>query len=190
MVEEWSSASGNSGHRLGSMTLWGTQQLLASRPQQGGDSEMRFEEKREFPVSLKEMWDFTMDFNEWPLWYAGMLEVVEPEKAAWAAPGDTVRVAYKLLGKRIEYDCTVSEWKEHELLRFVAKPPALPDANFSWQWRPVGEDRCEVTIELETEEPTSFFGKVIEATQVPRIYHKDVVRTLTNLEEIATIGLP
>ena len=151
---------------------------------------MRFEEKREFPISLKEMWDFTMDFKGWPMWYAGMLEIVEPEKAAWAKPGDTVRIAYKLLGRRIEYSCTVSEWKEHELLAFVAEPPALPAANFSWHWRPLGEDRAELTVELETEEPTSFFGKVIEKTQVPRIYHKDLVRTLSNLEEIAAVGLP
>ena len=42
-----------------------------------------------------------------------------------------------MLGKRIEYSCTISEWKEYELLRFVAEPPALPAANFAWLWRPV-----------------------------------------------------
>jgi hypothetical protein len=151
---------------------------------------MKFEETREFPASLKEMWDFSMDFNEWPLWYAGMLEIVKPEKGAWAKPGDSVRVAYKLLGRRIEYTCTVSEYQEYELLHFVAEPPALPAAHFRWHWRPLDLDRVELTIELETEEPTSFFGKVIEKTQVPRIYHKDLVRSLSNLDEIATIGLP
>ena len=55
---------------------------------------------------------------------------------------------------------------------------------------PIGEDRAELTVELETEEPTNFFGKVIEKTQVPQIYHRDTVRSLGNLEEIATVGLP
>ena len=151
---------------------------------------MKFEEKIEFPISLKEMWDFSMDFNEWPLWYAGMLEIVEPEKCAWSKPGDSVRVAYKMLGRRIEYTCTVSEYKEYELVDFVAEPPVLPAAHFRWHWKPLGEERVELTVELESEEPTSFFGKVIEKTQVPRIYHKDTVRSLSNLEEIATVGIP
>ncbi|MCP4225027.1 MAG: SRPBCC family protein [Actinomycetia bacterium] len=151
---------------------------------------MKFEEKREFPVSLKEMWDFTMDFHEWPLWYAGMLGIVEPEMGAWAKPGDSVRIAYKMMGRRIEYTCTVSEWKEHELLDFVAEPPALPAAHFRWHWQPLGEGRAQVIVELETDEPTTFFGKVIEKTQIPRIYHRDMVRSLDNLEEIAMTGIP
>ena len=52
------------------------------------------------------------------------------------------------------------------------------------------DDKCELTIELETEEPTTFFGKVIETAKVPRICHRDVARTLSNLEEIAAVGLP
>ena len=151
---------------------------------------MRFEEKREFPVSVKELWDFTTDFKQWPLWYAGMLEVVAPEKGAWGKPGDTVRVAYKMLGRRIEYSCIVSEWKDYELMRFVAEPPALPAAHFAWHFAPMSESQCELRVELETEAPASFFGKVIEASKVPRIYHKDVMRTLSNLEEIATVGIP
>jgi hypothetical protein len=151
---------------------------------------MRFEEKREFPAALKEMWDFSMDFREWPLWYAGMLEIVEPERAAWSKPADVVRIAYKLLGRRIEYNCTVSEWKEHELVTFVAEPPALPAAHFRWQWRALDEDRTELTVTLETEEPTSFFGKVIDKTLLPSIYHRDLVRSLNNLQEIAEVGIP
>ena len=104
----WSFASGGGSWLRDTMTFRGIQQWLGSLPLRGGDCEMKFEEKIEFPISLKEMWDFSMDFNEWPLWYSGMLEIVEPEKGAWSKPGDSVRIAYKMLGRRIEYTCTVS----------------------------------------------------------------------------------
>jgi hypothetical protein len=31
-----------------------------------------------------------------------MTEILEPEEAAWDAPGDEVRFAYRLLGRRVE----------------------------------------------------------------------------------------
>jgi hypothetical protein len=151
---------------------------------------MRVEEKREFPVPLKKMWDFTMDFKEWPLWYSGLIEVIAPETGAWEKEGDTVRIAYKLLGRRIEYTCTVMERTEHELVYFVAEPPALPPAHFYFRWRPVDENRVELAVTLETEEPTSFFERIIDRTLVPRIYHRDLIRSIDNLESIAIAGLP
>ncbi len=75
-------------------------------------------------------------------------------------------------------------------MAFVAEPPVLPPGHFSWHWRPLGEERVELTVELETEEPTSVFGKTIEKALVPSIYHKDLVRSLSNLEEIVAVGFP
>ncbi len=92
---------------------------------------MRIEDRRELAMPLAELWDYTNDFAQWPMWYADMLEVVEPEKASWAGVGDQVRAAQKLLGRRVEFTATVREWKDHELVYFEVEAAGLPTATRS-----------------------------------------------------------
>ncbi len=151
---------------------------------------MRIELMRTYPVPRKKAFDYLDDFTTWPTWYAGMLEILEPDKAAWNEAGDKVRFAYKLLGRRLEGECTLEEVREAELVKFTAKVPAVGDVHQEWFYRDAGEGAFTLRVILETEEPTSFFGKVIDKMVIPRVVERDLRSTLDSLEETFAIGIP
>lgn len=150
---------------------------------------MRFEERRELPVSLKKMWDYTTDCRTWPDWYASMTEIVKP--GPWAGKGDTVDVAYKVLGRRLEFSCKIEEFKEHESIRFGAHlPKPLPLVHQHWTWEELGNDRVALSVTIEGDDPTNWFGKIIDRTVLPGIYRRDLANSLDNLAQMAAAGLP
>jgi len=151
---------------------------------------MRVELMRTFPVARKKAFDYLDDFTTWPTWYAGMLEIIEPDKARWSAAGDKVRFAYKLLGRRLEGECTLEEVHEAELVKFTATIPTVGDVHQEWFYRDAGDDAFTLKVVLETEEATSFFGKVIDKMVIPRVLERDLRHTLEHLEETFAIGIP
>jgi uncharacterized protein YndB with AHSA1/START domain len=151
---------------------------------------MRIEETREIPVSLKKMWDYGTDPLTFPRWYSGCTEILNPETASWEKVGDTVQVAYTVLGRRLEFPCIIEEYEEHKLIRFVGDlPGALPRAHQTWHWTDLGDDRMEFTVAIEGEDQTNWFGKIIDKMVLPRIYQRDLTSSLDNLAEIAAVEL-
>jgi len=151
---------------------------------------MRFEETREIPISAKKMWDHHNDFNTWPLWYAGCTEILDPDTAAWGKVGDTVRVAYKVLGRRLEFPCTLDEYDEYKVTGFVCDMPnPIPRVHQTWRYTDLGDDRMMLDVVMEGEEPINWFGKIIDKMVLPRIYQRDVATSLDNLAEIAAVEL-
>lgn len=151
---------------------------------------MRVELKGTFAVPRKKAFDYLDDFTTWPTWYAGMLEIIEPDKATWSAAGDKVRFAYKLLGRRLEGECTLEEVHEAELVKFTATIPMVGDVHQEWFYSDAGDDAFTLKVILETEEATSFFGKVIDKMVIPRVLERDLRHTLEHLEETFAIGIP
>jgi hypothetical protein len=145
---------------------------------------------RTFPVPRKKAFDYLDDFTTWPTWYAGMLEIIEPETAAWNEAGDKVRYAYRLLGRRIEGECTLEEIREAELAKFTAKAPMVGDVHQEWAYSDAGDSAFTLKVTMETDEPTSFFGKVIDKMVIPRVLERDLRHTLDHLEEIFAMGIP
>ncbi len=68
--------------------------------------------------------------------------------------------------------------------------PGLPTLHETWQYSPKGENAFEIKVIQETEEATSFFGKAIDRMLLPRVLEKDLVRTLDNLTDIFSVGIP
>jgi uncharacterized protein YndB with AHSA1/START domain len=151
---------------------------------------VRVELTRTFPVPRKKAFHYLDDFATWPRWYAGMLEILEPDAAAWDDPGDKVRFAYKLLGRRIEGECTLEEVRAGELVKFTATIPMVGDVHQEWWYRDAGEGAFTLKVAMETGEPTNLFGKVIDKMVVPRILERDLRNTLDNLEETFAMGIP
>lgn len=150
---------------------------------------MRFEETHTMPIELKKGWDYITDFRHWPDWYAGMESIIEPEKCAWGAVGDSVRFTYKLLGRRIEGTSTLTKLDEGTMARFTTKVSGLPDVIHEWHYTDL-RDHFIVRVELESGEPTSFMGRLVDGTLLPRALEKDLKRSLDNLEDIFEIGIP
>ena len=150
---------------------------------------MRVELMRTFPVPRKKAFDYLDDYRTWPSWYAGVLEIIEPEDAGWSSPGDKVRFAYKLLGRRVEGECTLEEVREAELVKFTAKIPMV-DVHQEWWYSDAGDGAFILRVIMETSEPTNWFGKVIDKMVVPRMLERDLRQTLDSLEETFAMGIP
>lgn len=151
---------------------------------------MRVELMRTYPVPRKKAFDYLDDFTTWPAWYVGMLEIIEPDTAAWSAAGDKIRFAYKLLGRRLEGECTLEEVREAELVKFTASIPTVGDVHQEWVYSDAGDGAFTLKVIMETEEASSFFGKVIDKMVIPRVLERDLRLTLEHLEETFAIGIP
>lgn len=151
---------------------------------------MRVELTRTYPVPRKKAFDYLDDFRTWPSWYTGVLEIIDDATAAWDEAGDKVRFAYKLLGRRLEGECTLDDVVEAELVEFTATMPMVGDVHQKWSYRDAGEGAVTLTVGMETEEPTSIYGKMIDRMVIPRVLERDLRHTLDHLEETFAIGLP
>jgi hypothetical protein len=150
---------------------------------------MRFEETRTMPVELKLGWDYVNDFRHWPDFYAGFDHIVDPEIGSWNTAGDSVKFAYRLLGRKIEGVATLQERQEGALVKFIAKVPPLPDVMEEWHYRDLN-DHFILRVVLETGGTTSFMGRLIDGTLLPRVLEKDLKRTMDNLEDLFGMGIP
>ena len=151
---------------------------------------MRTEITRTFPVPRKKAYDYLIDFNTWPLWYTGLLEILEPEKASWEKPGDEVPYSYKLLGRRLEGRVVLEELEPAEYVKMMSTIPAVGESHFEWFYSDEGEDSFKLKVVLETEEPTKLFGKVIDKTFLPKMLERDLKSTFDHLEETFALGIP
>ncbi len=146
----------------------------------------RVELTRTFPVELKPAWDYMNDPNHWMEWFANLLSVEEDPR--WAEPGDSVRFTYRLLGRTVEGTCTMTERDAPVLVAYTATIKGLPDVHHIW--RHDEGTPITTTVVMETEEPASFFGKVVDRMLIPRALERDLRRTLESLEEIFSMGVP
>jgi len=152
---------------------------------------MRTEIAKMLPVPLKNGFDYLDDYKMWPDWYVGMTEVLDPAMAQWVFPGDSVKFAYRLLGRRVEGVSTLDEKIDGEFVRFHSDVPGLPRVYHEFHYGTAGDEAFILKVVLETKEDelTSFFGKVIDKTMLPRVLDRDLRGSLDNLEEIFVAGL-
>ncbi len=150
---------------------------------------MHTEVTRTYPAALKTGFDYCDDFRTWPMWYSGMTEIIDPDEATWMEPGDEVRFGYKLLGRRIEGVTSLEELVDAELVRFHTEIPGLPVVHFAYHYAEIEPERFELRVEMETEEPTSFFGRTIDRMLLPRALERDLRASMDNLTDIFAAGL-
>ena len=84
----------------------------------------------------------------------------------------------------------MDELREAELVRFTATMPGLPTVHEAWHYMAIDDNSFELKSVQETDEATNFFGKVIDRTLLPRVIQRDLERTLDNLDDIFSIGVP
>ncbi len=150
---------------------------------------MQTELRHTYSVPLKKGFDYLVDFNLWPHWYAGMIEVLDADQAAWSGPGDEVRFAYKLLGRRVEGKVVLDEYIDGELVRHHSVVAGLPDVAFTYAYAPAGFEAFILKVTMDTEEPDTFFGKAIDRMLLPRVLARDLRRSLENLDDIFMSGM-
>lgn len=142
-----------------------------------------------FPVPLKNGFDYLRDFRLWPHWYVGMIEILAPEEGLWAKAGDTVRFAYKLLGRRLEGEVVLEVFRECELVRFTARVPGLSDVHQAYRFAEAGPSDFSLQVEMEAGEATFYFGKVVDRMLLPRALERDLNAAMENLNDVFATGL-
>ena len=150
---------------------------------------MKIELTQAFPIPLKKGFDYLDDFRTWPDWYNGMIEIIEPALAKWIAPGDEVRWTYRLLGRKLEGKAVLDSRVEGEFAVFTTKVEGLPEIHWEYRYAEAGPEAFVLKVVMETEEATSFFGKVIDRTLLPKMIERDLRTSLENLDHIFAMSL-
>ena len=149
----------------------------------------RVELTQKFPVEAQKAWDYMNDPHHWAEWFVNLLSVENPD-ARWAEPGDRVRFIYRLLGRKLEGECIIDGREAPTLISYTARIPGMPDVHHTWWHLEAPGPMVTTTVVLETEEPTSYFGKVVDRMLIPRALERDLRRTLDNLADLFSMGVP
>ena len=148
----------------------------------------RVEMARTFSVALQEAWDYLNNPSHWCEWFTNLVSIEDAEPH-WSQPGDTVRFVYRLLGREVHGECTIDRREPPTLISYTARLPGFPSVHHEWQHTDL-DGAISTVVVLESEEPESLFGKVVDRMLLPRALERDLRRTLENLEDIFAIGLP
>jgi hypothetical protein len=137
----------------------------------------------------KEVYDYLIDPKTWIYWMAGILGVTDPDNTRWEQPGDQINLGYRLLGRRIETQIELDENQPAQYVRVYATTP-VGNVTQEWFYSDTGETSTALRVVYETDEPTSFFDKIIDRTVVPKAIERDLRITMGNLEQIFAMGPP
>ncbi len=155
------------------------------------DRAVRIELTETFPVPLREGFEFLSQVDHWPNWHSGVTEIREaPKCGVWGKPGDTVLFCAKVLGRSLAGTVVMKEMRKYDLVRSVVTMLGLPEVHQEYRYTAADDDSFLLTVTLETEETTDFFGQVVDRTLLPRIMERDLRRTMVNLQDIFATGIP
>ena len=143
---------------------------------------MAFVEVRTFfPVELKVGFDYVNDPATWAEWYSSVSNVRATD---WGASGDTAAIEYKLLGRRIDATLVLEDFVPYRRVRLRSTDAPVPDVVTEWNYRGAGDMFTHIRAVIETEEPTSLFGRTVDRLVMPRALHQDLRRSFETLNEI------
>ena len=150
---------------------------------------MRTEATQRIPIPRRDVYDYLIDPKTWIYWFASIIDVTDPDHARWEQPGDQINVGYRLLGRRVETQVRLDENQPAQYVKIHATTP-VGTVTQEWFYSDEGETSTTLRVVYETEEATSFFGKIIDRTVVPRAIERDLKATMSNLEQIFAMGIP
>lgn len=143
----------------------------------------------EFPVERTAAFEFLTDPTNWPLFYSGLTGLVGDEPQSLARKGDEVRFRYSVLGRSLEATAVAEEVVPGERLRHTVSVAGLPDVHQEWVYtdEPGG---FALQVTMNTGPTDSFFGRAIDRFLVPRVLQRDLEKTLENMEQMFSVGIP
>ncbi|MDK1018425.1 MAG: SRPBCC family protein [Actinomycetota bacterium] len=150
---------------------------------------MRIEATQRIPAPRRAVYGYLVDPDTWIYWMAGIIDISRSEHTTWTQPGDRIAVGYRLLGRRIEAQVELDEIQPAQYVKLHATTPVGTVAE-EWFLSDAGETSTSLRTVYETDEPTNFFGKIIDRTVIPRAIERDFKATMGNLEQIFAMGIP
>jgi len=149
---------------------------------------VRFEMTRTFPVPLQQGWDYVEDFRTWHEWMN--LEVVDPEECAREKPGDTVRVAGKMIGSRFSGSLILEEMVSPELSRTLYRWPGWPDIHVEQHYAEAGPGAFTVRLVAYVDDEAGMLGKAAAwvMTNLPFMMQREVRGDFDRLDMLFRTG--
>ena len=143
---------------------------------------MRLEMTRTFPVPLQQGWDYAENFSTWHEWMN--LEVIDSDECAWEKPGDTVRVAGKMMGIRFGGELILEELVAPEVSRKIYRWPGWPDFHMEQRYAKAGPGAFTIHVVAYVDEKTGWFGKSAAwlMTNLPILMRREVRSTFDRLD--------
>jgi len=150
---------------------------------------MRFEMTRTFPVPLQQGWDYVEDFHTWHEWQN--LEVVDPEECAREKPGDTVRVAGKMIGQRFPGSLILEEMVSPERSRTLYRWPGWPDIHVEQHYAEAGPGAFTVRLVAYVDDEAGMLGKAAAwvMTNLPFMMQREVRGDFDRLDVVFRKGV-
>jgi hypothetical protein len=135
-----------------------------------------------FPVSVDEAFSYITDTRNWVEYWPDFVRIEDPESVAWDAPGDSVTVVVKLLGREVGLDLTLEEFERNSVVRYTSRQHRLPPARHERRFSPAPDGfvyRLSVSFEPRTG-PAGLFDRFVLERAVASALRK----TIENLERV------
>lgn len=143
---------------------------------------MRLEMTRTFPVPLQQGWDYVEDFRTWHEWLN--LEVIDPDECRWEKPGDTIRVASKMMGISFPGTLILEELDALERSRTRWRWTGWPDFLMEYRYSEAGPKAFTVHLIASVDEDAGLVGQSAAwlMTNVPFLMRREVRSSLDRLD--------
>lgn len=149
---------------------------------------MRFEMTRTFPVPRQKGWDYIEDFHTWPEWRN--VDIVDPDDATWAKPGDVVKVSGRMLGLRFPGELILEDLVVPEMSRTLYRWPGWPDVHVEQHYSHAGPGAFTARIVAYVDEDAGMLGRSTAwlMTHVPFMMQREVRADLDRLDAVFRAG--
>jgi hypothetical protein len=138
----------------------------------------RLEAEHRFGVPLRDGFDYITDLDRWPEYWPGLVRV-EPG-SHWREPGDTARIAIRLLGREVPLEMTLRRVEPYRLVEYTSVQPGLPDVHHERHFADAGAGfHYRLVVEYA---PRSGPRGVYDRVLVARAVRRALRQTIANLE--------
>lgn len=135
---------------------------------------MRVEREQDFPVGVREGFDYITDQANWPEYWPGLVRI-EPG-SRWSEPGDVTRMVLHVLRRDVEMTLTLRRFEPGRVVEYTSTQDGLPEMRHERRFVAAGESlRYRVAVEFE---PRGLYDRVIVRAAVART----MKRTIANLD--------
>jgi hypothetical protein len=138
----------------------------------------RLEQTHSFATRLPAGFAYITDLANWPAYWPGLVRI-DPE-SRWSAPGDTAKLAIRLLGREVELALTLTELEPNRVVRYTSVQQGLPDARHERHFAAAG-DGFDYRLVVEYEPRPGLRG-LFDRVVVRRAVARVMRRTVANLE--------
>ena len=150
---------------------------------------MRFQMMRTFPGPRQRGWDYIEDFRTWPEWMD--VDLIDSDESARTKPGDTVRLAGKVLGLPIRGELILEEFTAPEVSRTLYRWPGWPDIHVEQRYTHAGPGAFTLELTAHTREDEGWLGNAVawSMMNISQMMRRQVQSDFDRLDEAFRKGL-